>query len=317
MSENNNSPVSSYDDIEISDSELAGILGEQQEDDYGEPVQVATEPPNEDGQKSTDNNEATEVEVSSDENEDTANTDKDVEAVEASQDENTEEAEDKPVTITVEGDEYPEEEILNALEDSKNRKEWQRSNTEKAQNVADSRKAIEPLLGFRKRMEDNSEFRELIEESVGEMLGDEAKSEFKSLMNYDESNTPSPFKDELTDVQNKLAEAEGRLAMIDLKAQVKRDFKLTNKQTDEVIQYAADTYEKTGRIVTPEESYKILQYDKLQKEAEKVKKEPEVKAKKKPNPPKTAKKNRGVKEIEKPKDTSYESIDLTGYNLWE
>ena len=120
MSENNNSPVSSYDDIEISDSELAGILGEQQEDDYGEPVQVATEPPNEDGQKSTDNNEATEVEVSSDENEDTANTDKDVEAVEASQDENTEEAEDKPVTITVEGDEYPEEEILNALEDSKN-----------------------------------------------------------------------------------------------------------------------------------------------------------------------------------------------------
>ena len=81
-------------DREISDSGLAGILGEQQEDDYGEPVQVATEPPNVDGQKSTDNNEATEVEVSSDENEDTANTDKDVEAVEASQDENTEEAED-------------------------------------------------------------------------------------------------------------------------------------------------------------------------------------------------------------------------------
>ena len=75
---------------------------------------------------------------------------------------------------------------------------------------------------------------------------------------------PNPFKDELAEVTSQLGDAQGQLAIIKLRGEVKKDYKLTEKQADEVIGYAADVHAESGRIITPHEAYKILQFDKLE-----------------------------------------------------
>ena len=285
--------ISIPDSMELIESDSVDDAVEQQE----ETVQVATEPTDEEPESTESDTPAeTDVEAVADED-----------ATENSGEEET------PVTLQVDGIDYSEEQLISALKDSTNKQEWQKSNTETAQDIANGRKAIEPLLKFRDRLNENKEMRELIDEYMADTLSEEAQAEYKSLFEFSDGDYPNPFKDELADVTSQLGDAQGQLAIIKLRGEVKKDYKLTEKQADEVIGYAADVHAESGRIITPHEAYKILQFDKLENsDAAEPKK---TAAKKKPMPPKTAKKSHGARSITKVKERNYDNIDLTGYDV--
>jgi len=242
----------------------------------------------------------------------------DGETVEASADEEAESEEEEveePV-FTLDEEEYTKEQLLDAIKDSTNRKEWQTKNTQKAQEVSNDRKAIEPLVQLISRVKGNDEFKNVLGDAIEDELGEEARKEFDNAMEFDAEKSINPYKDELDKVRTELEGIRAEKAIEEAKAELKSQYKLKKAEVNQVYEHALDVYEQTGRILTLEEAYKQtpIYEDRIKQKVLK-----EAGLNKKPKPPKTTKKSRGATEINEKsqKITDYEQINAEGWGLFE
>ena len=132
--------------------------------------------------------------------------------------EQVEQAEDAPFVdeLDLDGTVYTMDELRAALEDSQNKNEWQKSNTQKAQEVADARKLLD---GEKQKWNSIMQDQELVD-TLKDYLGeDHALFNTKEPSNdtqQDTNQVPEP-------VQDRLRELEERFEMQEAEAAVERD----------------------------------------------------------------------------------------------
>ena len=205
---------------------------------------------------------------------------------------------------TEDGEQFTVEDIESWKKDADNRHEWSKSNTEKAQEIADQRRAVEPLVQLVEQLNKSEEFRDTLQEAIEDELGEEAGQLFEQSLKMENKDLPNPFESELAEAKEKveMMEAEKVLdqSMSDLQAQ----YSLKSEQVQEVLDYAINAHETTGRLLTLEEAYKVMSFDK-------PKVETPVKAK--PSVPVNVQKKVGVKSDKQSKITNYEDIDVATF----
>jgi len=212
--------------------------------------------------------------------------------------------------IKVADKELTEEEILEALKDSENKKKWQKENTQKAQEVAELRKVAEPLVEFVKLVKNSPDLIEILEDTLIEADADEKiQKAFKTAFTVDIDKYRSPYLDELEKLKEEKERIEAERAFNEDAQQLKQKYKLKDSDIDEIVQYAENRYKESGVVLTLEEAYKALDYDRKVKELERLKKEQQNRTL---QTPKTVEKNVGATQIKTPpkKIRDYEEIDL-------
>jgi len=224
-----------------------------------------------------------------------------VEDGEAEETADAEEPVEEPV-FTLDEEEYTKEQLLDAIKDSTNRKEWQAKNTQKAQDVSNDRKAIEPLVQLINRVKGNDDFRNVLGDAIEDELGEDARKEFDNAMEFDAEKSINPHKEELDKVKTELEAIRAEKAIEEAKAELKTAYKLKKAEVNQVYEHALDVYEQTGRILTLEEAYKQtpIYEDRIKQKVLK-----EAGLNKKPKPPKTTKKSRGATEINEKSQKNY------------
>ena len=206
---------------------------------------------------------------------------------------------------TEDGSRYSSTDIESWKKDADNRHEWNKSNTEKAQTVADQRRAVEPLVQLVEKIKQSEDFSETLIEAIEDELGKEAGQLFKQSLQMDNKDLPNPYESELTEARDKVAQMEAQNALDQTMAELKTTYSLDDKQTQEVLDYAIQKHEKDGRLLTLEEAYKVMNFDKPKGEV--------VQAKPKPSVPVNVQKNVGVKSDKQTKITSYDDIDVASF----
>tara|TARA_R110002167_G_scaffold11742_3_gene50992 strand:+ start:396 stop:1349 length:954 start_codon:yes stop_codon:yes gene_type:complete len=206
---------------------------------------------------------------------------------------------------TEDGSRYSSTDIESWKKDADNRHEWNKSNTEKAQTVADQRRAVEPLVQLVEKIKQSEDFSETLIEAIEDELGKEAGQLFKQSLQMDNKDLPNPYESELTEARDKVAQMEAQNALDQTMAELKTTYSLDDKQSQEVLDYAIQKHEKDGRLLTLEEAYKVMNFDKPKAEA--------VQAKPKPSVPVNVQKNVGVKSDKQSKITSYDGIDVASF----
>ena len=187
--------------------------------------------------------------------------------------------------------------------DSMNRHEWQKSNTEKAQELSDQRRAVEPLVQLVEKIKESGEFSESLKEAIEDELGKEAGQLFDQSLQMDNKDLPNPFESELQEARDKLANMEAERQIDQSMTQLRSSYKLTDQQAQDVLDFAVKNFEETNRVLTLEEAYKVMNFDKA----------PASEPKPKPSVPVNVKKNVGIKAENKGKITSYDDIDVASF----
>jgi hypothetical protein len=206
---------------------------------------------------------------------------------------------------TEDGSRYSSTDIESWKKDADNRHEWNKSNTEKAQTVADQRRAVEPLVQLVDKIKESEDFSDTLMEAIEDELGKEAGQLFKQSLQMDNKDLPNPYESELTETREKLAQMEAQNALDQSIAELKTTYSLDDKQSQEVLDYAIQKHEKDGRLLTLDEAYKVMNFDKPKGEV--------VQAKPKPSVPVNVQKNVGVKSDKQSKITSYDDIDVASF----
>ena len=211
---------------------------------------------------------------------------------------------DKYVYETEDGSRYSLDDIETWRKDSLNRHDWSKSNTEKAQQLADQRRAVEPLVQLIEKIKENGDFTETLQEAIEDEMGKEVGQLFQDSLTMENTELPNPYQDQLLEAEERLATIEAERELDNSLAQLQNTFSLTSEQADDVLAFAIKVHEDTDRLLTLEEAYKVMNFDK-------VKAEP-VAEKPKPNVPVNITKNAGVKETaSKPK--TYADIDVASF----
>lgn len=211
---------------------------------------------------------------------------------------------DKYVYETEDGSRYSLDDIETWRKDSLNRHDWSKSNTEKAQQLADQRRAVEPLVQFIEKIKENGDFTETLQEAIEDEMGKEVGQLFQDSLTMENTELPNPYQDQLLEAEERLATIEAERELDNSLVKLQNTFSLSSEQADEVLSFAIKVHEDTDRLLTLEEAYKVMNFDK-------VKAEP-VAEKPKPNVPVNITKNAGVKETaSKPK--TYADIDVASF----
>ena len=211
---------------------------------------------------------------------------------------------DKYVYETEDGSRYSLDDIETWRKDSLNRHDWSKSNTEKAQQLADQRRAVEPLVQLIEKIKENGDFTETLQEAIEDEMGKEAGQLFQDSLGMENTELPNPYQDQLLEAEERLATIEAERELDNSLVKLQNTFSLSSEQADEVLSFAIKVHEDTDRLLTLEEAYKVMNFDK-------VKAEP-VAEKPKPNVPVNITKNAGVKETaSKPK--TYADIDVASF----
>tara|TARA_R100000152_G_C6752159_1_gene175850 strand:- start:279 stop:1250 length:972 start_codon:yes stop_codon:yes gene_type:complete len=187
--------------------------------------------------------------------------------------------------------------------DSVNRHEWQKSNTEKAQQLSDQRRAVEPLVQLVDKLKESEEFSETLKEAIEDELGKEAGQLYEQSLQMDNKDLPNPYESELTEAREKLEAMESERELERSMSELRSTYKLNDKQVQEVLDFAVSNFEKTDRVLTLEEAYKVMNFNKAQA--------PEPKPK--PSVPVNVKKNVGIKADTNKKASTYEDIDVVSF----
>lgn len=213
--------------------------------------------------------------------------------------EETKDKQEEPVKgkIKIGEEELEEEVIKSALESHKHRKDWEKSNTEKAQEIATARNALKPMLAFIDKLKAKGEDIEDIKSAFDETYGDEFKGVFDELIKIDLKEFKDPRDEEIAMLKAEKAERENEKALNDEKKELAAKFKLKDEQAEEVLQFAIKNFDESGQALTLEQAYKQINYDKAieaqkaaEEEAKRIKEE-----KKQPEPPKDVKAGTGAK----------------------
>jgi hypothetical protein len=202
------------------------------------------------------------------------------------------------------GSRYTLSDIESWKKDADNRHSWNKSNTEKAQEIADQRRAVEPLVQLVEKIKESEDFSDTLIEAIEDELGKDAGQLFRQTLQMDNKDLPNPWESELKEAQDKVAQMEAQNVLDQSMAELKSTYSLDNKQTQEVLDYAIERHEKDGRLLTLDEAYKVMNFDKPKEE---------VKAKPKPSVPVNVQKNVGVKSDKQEKITNYDDIDVASF----
>lgn len=205
---------------------------------------------------------------------------------------------------TEDGEQFTVEDIESWKKDADNRHEWSKSNTEKAQEVADQRRAVEPLVQLVEQLNKSEEFRDTLKEAIEDELGEEAGQLFEQSLKMENKDLPNPFESELTEAKEKVEMMEAEKVLDQSMSNLQTQYSLKSEQVQEVLDYAINAHEETGRLLTLEEAYKVMSFDK-------PKIETPVKAK--PSVPVNVQKKVGVKSDKQSKITNYEDIDVATF----
>ena len=271
-----------YDNISIPDELFSGEQSTQ-ESDTEQAVTTESEEPAEtqEAEQEVSDNESEQTETVSEPDED-----------------------DKYVYETEDGSRYSLDDIETWRKDSLNRHDWSKSNTEKAQQLADQRRAVEPLVQFIEKIKENGDFTETLQEAIEDEMGKEVGQLFQDSLTMENTELPNPYQDQLLEAEERLATIEAERELDNSLVKLQNTFSLSSEQADEVLSFAIKVHEDTDRLLTLEEAYKVMNFDK-------VKAEP-VAEKPKPNVPVNITKNAGVKETaSKPK--TYADIDVASF----
>ena len=216
--------------------------------------------------------------------------------------------------ITVGEDEYTLDEVKDAIKDSQNKKDWSKSNTEKAQELAELRKSLEPLINIISGMKADKYAIEDIKELLVDRLGEEKKEEVEAALAFDAAKFPSPFEKELAERDEKLkaveaknAQLEGENAAREERDRFAKDMKISQKKAQEVLDFAEKHYNETKTFLPLDQAYKLMNYDSVA----------EIAGKKKLGIPKPPSKGNGAKEVkqETKKPTSIDDVDVKGWKF--
>lgn len=216
-------------------------------------------------------------------------------------------AEPEPVKIKVKDAEYTEDEIATAIEDSKNKANWNKTNADEARRIAGIRKAIDPVLKFVQKLKDDGEFGQEIRDAAIDRYGDEFSGVIDAALSFDESAVPNPFKDELKSATDAREAAEYELFVMKEKRELARAEKLSEKKVDDVWAFAEKIHQESGEVLSLASAYKLMQHDDLKKKAE----SPPI-----PKPPAVPNPAPGAQDIKSHPAKSFDDISSEGYKLF-
>tara|TARA_B100000902_G_C27192255_1_gene854523 strand:+ start:179 stop:1042 length:864 start_codon:yes stop_codon:yes gene_type:complete len=118
--------------------------------------------------------------------------------------------------IEINGKNYSYEDLELALDDSQNRSEWQKSNTQKAQELAEMRKELESERGKFNSIREDEDLMDTLKDYLGE-----DHTIFKSI--EEPVNVPNQDTTESNPLENRISELEGKLQEREAVAEVERD----------------------------------------------------------------------------------------------
>jgi hypothetical protein len=127
------------------------------------------------------------------------------------------ESEEDEYVFELDGQEYDADELAQAVESLNNRNDWQRSNTQKSQDVAQERKSFDKIV---------ESLNSVIDGDMKEYLGEDHEL-FKQLSNYGElSQTEDVIAEEVTpdsESTDRVEQLETRLLQMEARNQVESD----------------------------------------------------------------------------------------------
>tara|TARA_R100001510_G_scaffold38908_1_gene35298 strand:- start:9255 stop:10217 length:963 start_codon:yes stop_codon:yes gene_type:complete len=276
-----------YDNLSIPDELFTGEQSAQESDTEQAVTTESTEP----AETEATNEEPQELSEGNEEQ---------TEAVSDSPDDN----ESSFVFESEDGSRYTLSDIESWKQDADNRHDWSKSNTEKAQQLADQRRAVEPLVQLVEKIKESEDFSDTLIEAIEDELGKDAGQLFRQTLQMDNKDLPNPWEAELQQAQEQVAQMEAEKVLDQSMAELKSTYSLNDKQTQEVLDYAIQKHEQDGRLLTLDEAYKVMNFDKPKGEPE---------SKPKPSVPVNVQKSVGVKSDKQEKITNYDDIDVASF----
>lgn len=180
--------------------------------------------------------------------------------------------------------------------------------TQKTQELAEKRKAVEGFLSILSVVKDGDpEVKEALKDYWVEK-GNKAE-DYDAALNADPGINPykEEYEGKLLEAQTELSQLKTEMEVAEEIDEIKSKFKVTNKELDEIFDFATRHEEKTGKLLSIEEAYKLMNFDKIREESKRL------------APPKTPKNlGRGARETKsKPKQPkSFEDIEVTEDDLF-
>ena len=278
-----------YDNLSIPDELFTGEQSTQESDTEQAVTTESTEP----AETTAETNESQQEEPSGDVNEEQTQT---VDEYDDIDDEIVFESED--------GSRYTLSDIESWKQDADNRHDWSKSNTEKAQQLADQRRAVEPLVQLVEKIKESEDFSDTLMEAIEDELGKDAGQLFRQTLQMDNKDLPNPWEAELQQAQEQVAQMEAEKVLDQSIVDLRSQYSLSAEEADQVLEYAINTHENSGRLLTLDEAYKVMNFDK-------PKGEPEPKPK--PSVPVNVQKSVGVKSDKQDKITNYDDIDVASF----
>ena len=188
--------------------------------------------------------------------------------------EEAKEAEEEKVTI--DGEEYTLESIRGALSDSKNKSDWSKSNTQKAQEIAEKRKMVDGLLQLKEKMKSKPDFWRDFSESIEMEFGEDGKALIAMVDNFDPEKFPHPLAEEIKSIKSEKENLEAEVSLMKEVKDFRKSMGLTELQADKVLEFAIEKYNDTGIAYSLEDAYKLMNFDKIKEKAESLKPPPKV-----------------------------------------
>ena len=218
--------------------------------------------------------------------------------------------EDTLETVTVDGADYSVQEIHEALKISKNQKDFNTSNTQKAQKTSEMRKAIEPIHNlYSKLIADGDTFEEA-KEALSDLYGEEIIEMMDDVKSFDPEKYKHPdiaSKDEEIDkLKQESAGDKAYTQFFEERDGLMEKFGLTFSKASRVKDKTLEIFKETGEAKPLEEIYQLyFLIPDQQKEIDKLKVTP--------HPPTSietvaANEIKEVKKVKNVKDLSPEEI---------
>lgn len=199
-----------------------------------------------------------------------------------SEDTETEETEEVPDAlpegwIEHDGERFSPQDLSDAIKAFKNMKDWQTSNTQKAQEIAEKRKTLMRAEAFIQACQQNSdlaeEFRAIIEDAGDEKL----LESFDAALKYDPATFENPFQQELDDTKAQLEQANQRLTEQEFTAEksaLKTKFNLKDEQVQQVEDFVIQYFNDHHVALPLEEGYKLMEFPHLQERTKTTRRTP-------------------------------------------
>lgn len=199
-------------------------------------------------------------------------TDKTTASEEGSEKESPASEEKPPTSYKIGEKEYTIAEIEAWQKDSQNKDEWSKSNTQKAQELAELRKALEPAVAVieaLKKGEDDEDV-ETIVDALRDVVGSDRVD---ALLNFDASKeVEHPAKNELAQMQEKYQQLDvEHKFMNEFVAFAEKHDGMTIKQARKVLSEAEERYNKSGVFLPLDNVYELMQAEKIKRENERLK----------------------------------------------